>query len=74
MLKMRYHSASEAITVSCDAGGMALLIRSMADLVGARASHLHLRGPGAGGSELDDDKDRTSGFVAEVILEYFEGD
>jgi hypothetical protein len=60
------------IQIACDREGMAILIGTLAELVGA-ASHRHLRSPAAGGTELDPTTpwgEETD--VSEVIIDYAE--
>ena len=61
------------IQIACDREGMAILMGTLAELVGEAASHRHLRSPAAGGTELDPTTpwgEETD--VSEVIIDYAE--
>jgi hypothetical protein len=67
-------SGSETIKIACDAKGMSVLLKALATLIGARASHVHLLAPSCGGVELDETTPWGHGAVSEVIIDYVEGD
>jgi hypothetical protein len=73
---LAFHVAREgdAIEIDCDAPGVAVLLRTLADLIAAHASHQHLRGLGAGGRDLDEEDSAGRKAVSEVIINYAEGD
>jgi hypothetical protein len=61
------------IQIACDRKGMAILIGTLAELVGEAASHRHLRSPAAGGTELDPTTPwGEEADVCEVIITYDE--
>jgi hypothetical protein len=65
---------NEIIRIDCDAMGMSVLLKALATLIGARASHEHLLDPRAGGSDLNDMTPFGNAAVSEVIINYQEGD
>jgi hypothetical protein len=64
----------KGIQINCDAAGISVLMGALAKLVGERASHLHLCGPSAGGSDLVETTPWGKEAVYEVIITYVEGD
>ena len=68
------NTAQKGIQIHCDAVGMSVLMGALAELVGLRASHIHLRGPSAGGSDLDETTPFGKEAVFQVIINYAEGD
>jgi hypothetical protein len=65
-------NGNEIVRINCDAEGMSVLLKALAAIVGERASHVHLRGPRAGGSELNETTPFGKRAVSEVIIDYVE--
>jgi hypothetical protein len=74
MLSFQVGRAARTVTIACDAKGMATLLGALAQLVGERASHVHLRAPIAGGHELDNGPYLSDEVAHEVTIDYAEGD
>ncbi len=72
MLSFEVIKSGKAIQVTCDAEGLSKLIGSLAELIGQRADHLHLRTPEAGGNELNKTTPFGGEGVGEVIISYAE--
>ena len=68
------NAVQKGIHIHCDAVGMSVLMGALAQLVGERASHIHLRGPAAGGSDLNETTPFGKEAVYQVIIDYAEGD
>ena len=66
--------AQSRLEVECDAAGISTLLSALGRLVGERASHIHLKGLAAGGSDLDAADPWGRPAVHEVIINYAEGD
>jgi hypothetical protein len=49
-----------------------VLLKALATLIGARSSHVHLRSPKAGASDLNDVTPFGSAAISEVIINYLE--
>jgi hypothetical protein len=60
----------EVIQIACDAPGMSVLLKALATLIGETASHVHLRGPKASGSDLNETSPWGNTAVSEVIIDY----
>jgi hypothetical protein len=74
MLSFQIINSGRTINVDCDAKGMAILLKALAQLVGDRASHVHLWTAAASGGQLSDKTPWGEDAVPEVIINYQEGD
>jgi hypothetical protein len=74
MLSFQIDDSGRKINIDCDAKGMAILLRALAELVGARASHVHLWTASASGGVLNDKTPWGDAAIPEVIINYQEGD
>jgi hypothetical protein len=72
MLTFRVIHGGEVVEIQCDARGVAVLLGALAAVMAERASHRHLRGPGAGGHDLDKEDSVGRKAVSEVIVTYVE--
>jgi len=73
MLSFQITNAGRSINVDCDAKGMAVLLGALAQLVGERASHVHLWTATASGGQLSDKTPWGEDAVSEVKINYQEG-
>jgi hypothetical protein len=74
MLSFQVDDSGRKINVDCDAKGMSILLGALAQLVGERASHIHLWTAAASGGVLNEKTPWGDEAVPEVIINYQEGD
>ena len=72
MLSFSIIKEGKGIQIDCDAEGMSVLLRMLAELIGEHASHRHLWAPSNGGSALSDTTPWGEAAVSEVIIDYAE--
>jgi hypothetical protein len=68
MLSFQITKSGAAIQIECDAEGMSVLLRTLAELIGEHASHRHLMG----GTDLSATTPWGEKAVGEVIIGYAE--
>ena len=72
MLSFQVTNSGQSVQIYCDAEGMSVLLTTLAELIGAHASHRHLRSPSGGGSDLNDTNPWGEKALSEVIIDYQE--
>ena len=70
MLSFQVIESGNAIQVDCDSAGMATLLEKLASVIRDGPSHIHLRGPSAGGKDLSETSPFGNKAVWEVIIDY----
>lgn len=70
MLSFEVVQDGAAIQICCDQHGMATLLGTLAQLVSQAPTHVHLRGPAAGGGELSATSPFGASALGEVIIDY----
>ncbi len=73
MLSFELTDDRTAIQIYCDSEGAGVLLETLGRLVRERGGHSHLRGPSAGGNDLDEASPFGTKALGEVIIDYAEG-
>ncbi len=74
MLSFQIVESGRTINIFCDAKGVAVLLRTLAQLVEERATHVHLWTETATGGQLSEKTPFGEQAVKEVVIDYQEGD
>jgi hypothetical protein len=69
MLSLEVLQDGKTIQIYCDQKGMSSLLEKLAHLV-RDAGHTHMRGPSAGGIDLDETTPFGETAVREVVIDY----
>ena len=74
MLSFELTEDGKAIQIHCDSQGIGILLEKLSEQVRERGGHTHLRGPSAGGKDLNEISPFGVKAFSEVIIDYTEGD